>query len=115
MILSRDEFFYFLFENIVTQNTLYRVVDEGERKVKTIVMMMTRTKLTQLVPLTHFPKCSLKTAANCGGKMSTERGPQLELPEELSKNVIVLSCDSTAKGGVCDVYVVGTNHFSKVN
>ncbi|KAK2379904.1 TraB family protein [Trifolium repens] len=45
--------------------------------------------------------------------MSTERGPQLELPEELSKNVIVLSCDSTAKGGVCDVYVVGTNHISK--
>jgi hypothetical protein len=73
-----------------------------------MMMMMTRTKLTQLVPLTHFPKCSLKTAANC-------RGPQVELPEELSKNVIVLSCDSTAKGGVCDVYVVGTNHSSKVN
>ncbi|KAK2433493.1 TraB family protein [Trifolium repens] len=71
-----------------------------------MMMMMTRTKLTQLVPLTHFPKCSLKTAANC-------RGPQVELPEELSKNVIVLSCDSTAKGGVCDVYVVGTNHSSK--
>ncbi|MCI17574.1 traB domain-containing protein-like, partial [Trifolium medium] len=44
--------------------------------------------------------------------MSPERR-RVELPKELSKDVIVLSCDSTAKGGVCDIYVVGTNHMSK--
>ncbi|MCI30410.1 traB domain-containing protein-like, partial [Trifolium medium] len=75
--------------------------------------LVTRTKLARLVPFTHFPRFSLKTAANCGGKMSPERRRQVELPKELSKDVIVLSCESTAKGGVCDIYVVGTNHFSK--
>ncbi|CAI8592495.1 unnamed protein product [Vicia faba] len=29
------------------------------------------------------------------------------------ENVIVLSCESTTKGGFCDVYVVGTVHISK--
>ncbi|KAE9616820.1 hypothetical protein Lal_00034408 [Lupinus albus] len=35
------------------------------------------------------------------------------LPEELSRNVLVLSCESSAEGGVCDVYVVGTAHVSE--
>ncbi|KAK7263546.1 hypothetical protein RJT34_31138 [Clitoria ternatea] len=42
----------------------------------------------------------------------SERRPAT-LPEELSKNVLVLSCESTAEGGVCDVYVVGTAHVSE--
>ncbi|KAK8981732.1 hypothetical protein V6N11_028137 [Hibiscus sabdariffa] len=36
-----------------------------------------------------------------------------ELPEELSKNVVHLSCKSSAEGGKCDVYLVGTSHVSK--
>ncbi|XP_065866601.1 uncharacterized protein [Euphorbia lathyris] len=37
-----------------------------------------------------------------------------ELPEELSRNVVVLTCKSTAKGGSCDVYLIGTRHGSQV-
>ncbi|XP_065867577.1 uncharacterized protein [Euphorbia lathyris] len=36
-----------------------------------------------------------------------------ELPEELSKNVVVLTCESTVKGGSCDVYLIGTCHGSE--
>lgn len=36
------------------------------------------------------------------------------IPEELAKSVMVLSCESSADGGVCDVYVVGTAHVSLV-
>ncbi|XP_065868213.1 uncharacterized protein [Euphorbia lathyris] len=36
-----------------------------------------------------------------------------ELPEELSRNVVVLTCKSTVKGGSCDVYLIGTYHDSQ--
>lgn len=36
------------------------------------------------------------------------------LPDELSRSVTVLSCESSANGRVCDVYVVGTAHVSMV-
>nr|KYP35487.1 TraB domain-containing protein [Cajanus cajan] len=42
----------------------------------------------------------------------SDRRP-LTLPEELSRNVVVLSCESAAEGGVCDVYLVGTAHVSE--
>ncbi|KAF5726438.1 traB domain-containing protein-like [Tripterygium wilfordii] len=32
------------------------------------------------------------------------------LPEEFSRTVMVLTCDSTAESGKCDVYLVGTAH-----
>ncbi|KAG9454202.1 hypothetical protein H6P81_007106 [Aristolochia fimbriata] len=35
------------------------------------------------------------------------------LPEELSRSVILLECESSAEGGSCDVYLVGTAHVSK--
>ncbi|KAK4743411.1 hypothetical protein SAY87_001412 [Trapa incisa] len=35
------------------------------------------------------------------------------LPEELSSSVVVLSCESSAEGGRCDVYLVGTAHVSQ--
>ncbi|KAH9744647.1 trab domain-containing protein [Citrus sinensis] len=35
------------------------------------------------------------------------------LPEELPRSVVILTCDSTAEGGTCDVYLVGTAHVSK--
>ncbi|XP_031381318.1 traB domain-containing protein-like isoform X2 [Punica granatum] len=45
------------------------------------------------------------------GLESLDRGRTL--PEELSRNVMFLSCESSAKGGTCDVYVVGTCHVSQ--
>lgn len=36
------------------------------------------------------------------------------LPEERSRNVVVLTCESAAEGGVCEVYLVGTTHVSQV-
>ncbi|XP_052178879.1 uncharacterized protein LOC127792431 [Diospyros lotus] len=35
------------------------------------------------------------------------------LPEELSRSVVTLSCESSAEGGVCDVYLIGTAHVSQ--
>lgn len=45
--------------------------------------------------------------------VDVDRTP-VALPEELSRNVIMLSCESSAEGGVCDVYLVGTAHVSEV-
>lgn len=42
---------------------------------------------------------------------SSERR-NVELPEEIARSVMVLSCDSSAEGGNCDVYLVGTAHVS---
>lgn len=36
------------------------------------------------------------------------------LPEELSRSVVALTCDTAAEGGLCDVYLVGTAHVSQV-
>ncbi|KFK31131.1 hypothetical protein AALP_AA6G071900 [Arabis alpina] len=38
---------------------------------------------------------------------------KLELPEELAKSVMVLTCDSTDESGSCDVYLIGTAHVSQ--
>ncbi|XP_071701031.1 uncharacterized protein [Rutidosis leptorrhynchoides] len=34
------------------------------------------------------------------------------LPEELSRSVVTLSCESSVEGGICDVFLVGTAHIS---
>lgn len=34
------------------------------------------------------------------------------LPPELSRSTLTLTCESSAEGGVCDVYLVGTAHVS---
>ncbi|OAY64863.1 Uncharacterized protein ACMD2_13949 [Ananas comosus] len=36
-----------------------------------------------------------------------------DLPEELAKGVVLLQCESSAEGGACDVYLVGTAHVSQ--
>uniref|UniRef100_A0A0D6QV94 TraB family protein n=1 Tax=Araucaria cunninghamii TaxID=56994 RepID=A0A0D6QV94_ARACU len=36
-----------------------------------------------------------------------------ELPDELRNKLVILQCESTAPGGVCDVYLVGTAHVSQ--
>ncbi|KAL5573270.1 hypothetical protein UlMin_022867 [Ulmus minor] len=53
------------------------------------------------------------------GLTSAETGAETEgseqrrvLPDELSQSVVALTCESSAEGGVCDVYLVGTAHVS---
>ncbi|KAK3008108.1 hypothetical protein RJ639_014370 [Escallonia herrerae] len=41
-----------------------------------------------------------------------EDGQRKVLPAELSRSVMVLTCESAAEGGSCDVYLVGTAHVS---
>ncbi|KAK8981727.1 hypothetical protein V6N11_028132 [Hibiscus sabdariffa] len=55
---------------------------------------------------------NMDDASRSKGPDSSERR-NAKLPEELSKNVVRLSCKSSAKGGKCDVYLVGTSHYSK--
>ena len=43
-----------------------------------------------------------------------ESGRRRVLPEELSRSAVMLACESSAEGGVCDVYLVGTAHVSMV-
>ncbi|KAH1248072.1 TraB domain-containing protein [Glycine max] len=51
-------------------------------------------------------------AAAFSAPAESDRRPAT-LPPELSRNVRVLSCESSAEGGVCDVYLVGTAHVSE--
>ena len=39
---------------------------------------------------------------------------KMDLPEEYANSVMVLTCDSKAEGGSCDVYFIGTAHVSEV-
>nr|DAD20596.1 TPA_asm: hypothetical protein HUJ06_022059 [Nelumbo nucifera] len=41
-----------------------------------------------------------------------EAGQNKVLPEEILKSVVCLQCESSAEGGSCDVYLVGTAHVS---
>ncbi|RWW82478.1 hypothetical protein BHE74_00009060 [Ensete ventricosum] len=53
---------------------------------------------------------------SAGGERSAEEGAaegKRVLPEELAKGVLSLQCESSAEGGSCDVYVVGTAHVSQ--
>ena len=45
--------------------------------------------------------------------MESEDGERSELPEELARNLVFLSCENAA-GGTCDVFLVGTAHVSQV-
>ncbi|KAK8981736.1 hypothetical protein V6N11_028141 [Hibiscus sabdariffa] len=62
----------------------------------------------------HVVEASSDDVSRSKGFDSSE-GRNAELPEELSKNVVHLSCESSAEGGKCDVYLVGTSHISKAS
>ncbi|XP_057453091.1 uncharacterized protein LOC130744950 [Lotus japonicus] len=62
---------------------------------------------------TTFAQCSTATAdSSRRAQAEFDRSPPM-LPVELSRNVLFLSCESSAEGGVCDVYVLGTCHVSE--
>ncbi|URD71875.1 TraB family [Musa troglodytarum] len=51
-----------------------------------------------------------------GGEGSAEEGAaegKRVLPDEMAKGVLFLQCESSAEGGSCDVYLVGTAHVSQ--
>ncbi|KAK9155859.1 hypothetical protein Sjap_003339 [Stephania japonica] len=43
----------------------------------------------------------------------SEGSQRRALPEDLAKDVVMLSCESSVEGGSCDVYLIGTAHVSK--
>ncbi|KAK4777379.1 hypothetical protein SAY87_017566 [Trapa incisa] len=53
----------------------------------------------------------VSAAAGGGNNEGLDQGRTL--PEELSGSVTVLSCESSAEGGRCDIYLVGTAHVSQ--
>lgn len=56
-----------------------------------------------------------EAAFRSGGEGDSEGSNRRRaLPEELSRSVVVLTCESSAgEGGTCDVYLVGTAHVSE--
>ncbi|KAK7312732.1 hypothetical protein VNO77_36822 [Canavalia gladiata] len=94
-----------------------------------LARVTTRTQLARVTPFIHrskpllttlsssqtlsFAQFSSKAASHASNASVASDYRPAKLPEELSKNVLVLSCKSTAFGGVCNVYVVGTRHGSK--
>ncbi|XP_058210663.1 uncharacterized protein LOC131323060 [Rhododendron vialii] len=59
---------------------------------------------------------SISSAANedRGGDMVADAGDRRKVPPEgLFPNVVKLSCASTAEGGICEVYLIGTAHVSE--
>ncbi|CAN8306211.1 unnamed protein product [Cochlearia groenlandica] len=44
---------------------------------------------------------------------SSSEAIKVELPEEFAKSVVILTCESTGRGGSCDVYLIGTAHVSQ--
>lgn len=76
--------------------------------------LSTRLRKVIQTTFTTLPRFSTTSAAFYRDQSpATEQHRRLELPKELTKNVIQLSCDSMEKGGVCDVYLVGTFHGNK--
>ncbi|KAM5580695.1 hypothetical protein ABKV19_010107 [Rosa sericea] len=53
----------------------------------------------------------VSTSAAAAEEEDDDRGRKV-LPEDLSRSVVVLTCESSAESGVCDVHLVGTAHVS---
>ncbi|KAL5147979.1 TraB domain-containing protein [Glycine soja] len=71
-----------------------------------------RTSSTLSESIVRIDEPSEADAAASSAPAESDRRPAT-LPPELSRNVRVLSCESSAEGGVCDVYLVGTAHVSE--
>ncbi|XP_022634316.1 traB domain-containing protein isoform X5 [Vigna radiata var. radiata] len=82
----------------------------------------TLNQLARVTPFIHRHKSLLAAPFSCSQTLSslqfstdTSAFTQhpVRLPDDLSKNLIVLSSESSAEGGVCHVYLVGTSHVSQ--
>ncbi|WVZ03651.1 hypothetical protein V8G54_024457 [Vigna mungo] len=89
--------------------------------------LVTRTRtlnqLARVTPFIHHHKSLLVAPISCfqtlsSLQFSTDNSAfthhSVRLPDDLSKNLIVLSCESSAEGGVNHVYLVGITRGSKV-
>lgn len=95
--------------HLVTRSQLARVTHFLLRSTPSLTTTLHRGSRT-----TTFAQCSTATAdSSRRAQAEFDRSPPM-LPVELARNVIVLSCESSAEGGVCDVYVLGTCHVSEV-
>ncbi|XP_057802002.1 uncharacterized protein LOC131017309 isoform X2 [Salvia miltiorrhiza] len=57
--------------------------------------------------ISHFSPASTAGISDTGNTYARNRGKKLT---ELSRSVVMLTCDSSADGGICNVYLVGSNH-----
>ncbi|KOM50347.1 hypothetical protein LR48_Vigan08g117400 [Vigna angularis] len=88
--------------------------------------LVTRTRtlhqLARVTPFIHRHKSLLVAPISCSQTLSSLQFSTdtsafthhpVRLPDDLSKDLIVLSCESSAEGGVCHVYLVGVSHGTK--
>ncbi|KAK6919394.1 TraB/PrgY/GumN family [Dillenia turbinata] len=59
------------------------------------------------------PNPNFDAEAEAEAEAEASADEKRELPEELMRSVVVLTCESSAEGGSCDVYLVGTAHVSQ--
>ncbi|XP_022632714.1 traB domain-containing protein isoform X3 [Vigna radiata var. radiata] len=87
-----------------------------------VIRTRTLNQLARVTPFIHRHKSLLAAPFSCSQTLSSLQFSTdtsavthhpVRLPEDLSKNLIVLSCESSAEGGVCHVYLVGVSHGSK--
>ncbi|XP_057801999.1 uncharacterized protein LOC131017308 [Salvia miltiorrhiza] len=57
--------------------------------------------------ISHFSPAATAGISDTGNTYARNRGKKLT---ELSRSVVMLTCDSSADGGICNVYLVGTGH-----
>ncbi|WVZ03652.1 hypothetical protein V8G54_024458 [Vigna mungo] len=88
-----------------------------------VIRTRTLNQLARVTSFIHRHKSLLAAPFSCSQTLSSLQFSTdtsafthhpVRLPEDLSKNLIVLSCESSAEGGVCHVYLVGVSHGSKV-
>ncbi|KAK7263547.1 hypothetical protein RJT34_31139 [Clitoria ternatea] len=112
-------------ESVVLSRSTFLTFTQKQKPFSSFIHYLMAHRFTQLARVTRFihrPQpsftatiYSLSNFAQFSSQPATvvsNRRPAT-LPEHLSRNVVALSCESTAQGGVCHVYVVGTCHVSE--
>lgn len=92
-----------------TEPLVVNVEGEGEDFVRVDNPMV--DSLSESMVTVEHPSSAPESESLESGASEVEQ--RKDLPEELSRSVLRLTCDSTAEGGVCDVYLVGTAHVSQ--
>ncbi|XP_057802006.1 uncharacterized protein LOC131017311 isoform X2 [Salvia miltiorrhiza] len=57
--------------------------------------------------ISHFSPAATAGISDTRNSYARNRGKKLT---ELSRSVVMLTCDSSADGGICNVYLIGSNH-----
>uniref|UniRef100_A0A803QJY6 TraB family protein n=1 Tax=Cannabis sativa TaxID=3483 RepID=A0A803QJY6_CANSA len=83
---------------------------EGEDFVR--IEGATAEDLSESIVRVDEPRENVALTSSPPAPIEDNSEQRMVLPEELSRSVVVLQCESSAEGGVCDVYLVGTAHVS---